>query len=121
MADLFGWFGEDLTILPNGDLLSVDGSIEGEQRVMRRLLTNPGDYVWHKEYGAGLPGYVGQAVEPTSINALTVSQMLLEDAVSRSPLPVVNTTGITNGISTDIKYTDADTGKPVTLGFDVNK
>src|SRR6185312_2121492 len=100
MADLFGWWGQDLTILPNGDLLAVDGTIEGEQRVMRRLLTNPGDYIWQLEYGAGLPRYVGQPEQDDAISALIMSQMMLESAVAQSPLPSVSTTSITNGIST---------------------
>jgi hypothetical protein len=121
MADLFCWWQQDLTIFPNGDLLTVDGTIEGEQRVMRRLLTNAGDYIWHIEYGAGLPGYVGQTPDPLAVNALTLAQMMLEDAVAQDPLPQVNTSLITNGISEDIKYVDANTGKLVTLGFDVNE
>jgi hypothetical protein len=119
--DLFCWWQQDLTLAPDGDLLTVDGTIEGEQRVMRRLLTNPGDYFWHNEYGAGLPKYVGQPEQPDAVSALILSQMMLEDAVAQSPLPQVNTSPITNGISTDIKYVDADTGKSVTLGFDVNE
>jgi hypothetical protein len=121
MADLFCWWQQDLTILPNGDLLTVEGTIEGEQRVLRRLLTNAGDYIWHLEYGAGLPKYVGSPVVPDEVNAVILSQMMLEDAVAQQPLPQVDTTPIANGISTDIKYVDADTGKPVTLGFDVNE
>lgn len=120
MADLFCWWTQDLTILPNGDLLSVDGTIEGEQRVMRRLLTNPGSYIWHPEYGAGLPKYVGQTVQDDAIAALILAQMLIEDAVSQNPLPVVNVTPISNGLSADIKYNDNNTGKLVSLGFDVN-
>ena len=119
MADLFCWWGQDLTILPNGDLLAIEGLVEGEQRVMRRLLTNTGDYIWHLDYGAGLPRFVGQPEQPEAMNALILSQMLLEDAVSQSPLPTVNTTAITNGISADIKYTDADTGEAAALGFNV--
>jgi hypothetical protein len=120
MADLFCWWGQDLTILPNGDLLAVDGTKEGEQRVLRRLLTPPGSYIWHLGYGAGLPKYVGSTAQADEINALTQSQIRLEAAVASTPLPVVRTEKIANGLSTDIKYVDADTGKLVTLGFDVN-
>jgi hypothetical protein len=120
MADLFCWWQQDLTILPNGDLLSVDGTIEGEQRVMRRLLTNPGSYIWHQEYGAGLPKYIGQPVQDNAIAALILAQMLIEDAVSQDPLPVVTVTPISNGLSAGIRYNDNNTGKLVSLGFDVN-
>jgi hypothetical protein len=120
MADLFCWWTQDLTILPNGDLLSVDGTIEGEQRVMRRLLTTPGSYIWHSEYGAGLPQYIGQTVQADAIGALILAQMLIEDAVAQDPLPVVTVSPISNGLSASIKYNDNNTGKLVTLGFDVN-
>ena len=51
MADLYQWWMQDLTIMPDGDLLICSGATktgevmpgcatdEGEQRVSRRLLT----------------------------------------------------------------------------------
>jgi phage baseplate assembly protein W len=95
-------------------------TVEGEQRVLRRLLTSPGTYIWHLEYGAGLPQYVGQPVVPSAINSLIVSQMFLEDSVARDPLPTVHTRKIVNGINVDIKYADNRVGRIVTLGFDIN-
>lgn len=122
MADLFTWWQQDLVILANGDLLVADGTIEGEQRIVRRLLTTAGKYIWHLEYGAGLPQYVGQPALADAVAALITSQLMLEDAVSQSPLPVVSVrTTPTGYMIADIKYVDNETGKPVTLNFNVNQ
>lgn len=132
MSDLFHWWRQDLTIMPSGDLMVCRGieptgsampscaTVEGEQRVLRRLLTAPGSYIWHLEYGAGLPGYVGQPVLPSALNAVIISQMFLEDTVARDPLPTVRTSPILDGIATNIAYRDNNVGRIVTLGFDIN-
>jgi phage baseplate assembly protein W len=121
MADLFVWWGRDLTILPSGDLLIADGTVEGEQRVLRRLLTSPGAYIWHPEYGAGLPAYVGQPANPSAMQALILANMLMEAAVASSPLPVVQVTAAPPGyLTADIKYVDATTGVTVATGFDLS-
>jgi len=120
--DLFHWWEEDLVILPTGDFLLADGTIGGEQRVLRRLLTSPGKYIWHLEYGAGLPNYVGEPVPSQAIASLTFSQLALEDAVSQSPLPVVKAAQNAAGyLNLDIKYVDANTGQPALLNFDVSQ
>lgn len=119
MADLASWFDQDFQVSATGDLLSIDGSLLGQQRILRRLLTNPGDYIWDLTYGAGLPGYVGAAVEPDTIRALIQAQMLLETAIAQSPPPVVTATPISNGMFVQILYVDSDTGKQVNLRFDV--
>lgn len=106
-------------IEPTGSILPSTATVEGEQRVLRRLLTNPGSYLWHLEYGAGLPQYVGQPVVLSAINSLIVSQMFLEDTVARDPLPTVRTTPIVDGISVNISYADNRVGRIVTLGFDI--
>ena len=33
-------------ISSSGDISVVSGPLLGQQRVLRRLLTNPGDYIW---------------------------------------------------------------------------
>ncbi|MEE3500197.1 hypothetical protein [Acidiphilium acidophilum] len=54
MADAGLVFGGDLAIDAGGDLALAAGSALTEQRVLRRLLTNPGDYIWQLSFGAGL-------------------------------------------------------------------
>lgn len=132
MADLFQWWRQDLTIMPDGDLLMASGvsktgeiipegaSIEGEQRVIRRLMTTASQYIWHMAYGAGLPGYVGRPAEIQAIEAITISQMMLEDVVAPSPLPQVIASKILDGINLNISYIDNNVGKQVTVGFDLN-
>ena len=132
MADLFQWWQQDLALLPDGDILICSGATktgeimpgcatdEGEQRVLRRLLTGPGQYIWHPEYGAGLPGFVGQPVQIQALQAIILSQILLEDVVSKDPLPQVVATPILNGVNVNISYLDNNVGKQVTVGFDLN-
>lgn len=122
MADLFTWWQQDLVILPTGDLLLTEGTISGEQRVLRRLLTSPGMYIWHLEYGAGLPSYVGQPALEDAIASLILSQMMMEDVVAKKPLPNISVGANPLGyLYADIKYVDNEVGEPVALGFNVNE
>jgi hypothetical protein len=113
------YVGGDLGPSSTGDLLAVDGLTQGQQRVLRRLLTNPGDYIFQPDYGAGLPKYVGSIADDQKIIALIKGQMLLEPAVARTPAPVVTLTRFFGGISVSIQYTDSGTSEPTTLTFPV--
>jgi hypothetical protein len=123
LADLDHFIGADLAPSGSGDLQAATGTLRGQQRVLRRLLTNPGDYIFHPEYGAGLPRYVGETADVPKIKALVQGQMLLEDAVARSPAPVVTVSPIASadggGFAISIRYVDAPSGQPVTLSFNV--
>jgi phage baseplate assembly protein W len=125
LNDLYHYIGSDLSTSATGDLLSVSDTVRGQQRVLRRLLTNPGDYIFHPEYGAGIAQYIGQLLDIPKITALIQSQMYLEEAVSQSSPPVINVSpisgGITGGIFVEIQYVDAATGNPVNLNFNVNQ
>lgn len=133
MSDLYHYWGNDLSVSASGDLLGVDGTELGQQRVLRRLLTNPaaagqngapglpGDYLFHLDYGAGLPRHVGQVVDVSKIRALIRSQLFREDAVARLPAPEIDVISISGGVSISIRYNDAQTKKPVFLSFDVNQ
>src|SRR5258708_16619680 len=97
MRDLFQWWHQDLTILPNGDLMVCRGieptgsltpsstTVEGEQRVLRRLLTSPGSYIWHLEYGARLPQNVGQPVPTRPPNPVRRPELLPKH--NHAPIP----------------------------------
>lgn len=121
MSDLNHYIGSDLTVSPTGDLQRVDGSLMGQQRVLRRLLTNPGDYMFHPTYGAGLGALVGTVVDVAKIKALIRGQILLERAVSRVPEPDITVSPISNGVSVSIKYTDAASKTAQVLSFNVNR
>ncbi len=118
MPDIDHTIGGDLSISAAGDLLTADGLALSQQRVLRRLLTNPGDYLWHPEYGGGLPAKVGQTEDVPAITAVIRSQMALEATVVQNPAPHVAVTDIPNGIAANIQYTEADSGLTSVLRFD---
>lgn len=121
MSDLDHYIGGDLGVSPTGDLLIAGDSKEGQQRVLRRLLTNPGDYIWHTTYGAGLPGEVGKTLDARRIQGIIRSQIFSEAIVQRSPDPNIIVAQIPNGVSARIQYTDSTTKKAVSLNFDINR
>lgn len=111
MADLHLSWGGDLVVAPAGDLLLVDGDGLGVQRVLRRLLTNPAEVVFHAEYGAGLASFVGQPAAPQRLTALIVAQTVQESAVARTPAPQVAVASTADGTLTAmLHYTSSLTG-----------
>lgn len=120
MNDLNHYIGSDLSTSPTGDLSTVSGIERGKQRILRRLLTNPGDYLFEPDYGAGLGRYVGASVNTTEIVALIEGQLRLEACVAQSPAPVVSVQRTNSTLSVGIQYTDATSGEPTTLYFDVS-
>ncbi len=67
MIDIFLEWAGDLSVGSTGDLALASGPDTTNQRVYRRLLTNPGDYLWQLDYGGGLAQFVGTPVEPADI------------------------------------------------------
>jgi hypothetical protein len=123
LNDLYHYWGNDLTQSNTGDLLTATGTIRGQQRVLRRLLTNPGDYVFQPSYGAGLPAFVGQPIDPFKISAVIRAHILLEDSVAKMPPPQITVQSAPNdptAIAITIAYNDAATGNPVVLSFNVS-
>lgn len=125
LNDLSQYVGGDLSPSGTGDLQAANGTLRGQQRVLRRLLTNPGDYLFHPEYGAGLPKYVGQPADIPKIRALIRGQIQMEDSVAKTPAPNITVTpiraGVGGGFAVSIQYHDAATGQPVNLNFNVSK
>ena len=120
MTDLVHNFGGDLSLSATGDLAVVAGSDAGQQRVLRRLLTNLGGYIWHLDYGAGLGNFVGQAAPAARISAVARRQMRLERGIARRPLPVTTVSSRTDGTTVlTIRYVDATTNANVTLSTPV--
>ena len=89
MADIAHDIGSDLVIGVTGDLATSSGSENVRERVLRRLVTNPGGYIWHLDYGGGLPSFVGTPANAAAIRTTVRGQMLLEAAVARTPVPDV--------------------------------
>ncbi|HEX8894476.1 MAG TPA: hypothetical protein VF783_14190 [Terriglobales bacterium] len=120
------WGGDALTG-PTGDLGVVNNATRSQQRVIRRLLTNPldangpPDYTMHPSYGAGLARYVGMNVDNAKLKALIRGQMLLEDSVAANPAPQITVTQPDpKTISVYIRYTIKGSGSPALLSFNVN-
>jgi hypothetical protein len=121
MADIAHQWGSDLGFGPTGDLAVATGSVLGQQRVLRRLLTNLLDYIWQPSYGAGLAGFIGQPANTSQICATIRSQIFKETAVAQSPEPTIDVTLCPGGASGDvyvqILYVDSETGQTQDLTF----
>ena len=120
MTDAWHIFGADLAISPSGDLALAPALEAGRQRVLRRLLTNPGDYLWAPTYGAGLGRFVGAPVEAQRIEAVIRGQMFKEAAVARRPEPAISVVADQAGsVFADIRYADA-AGGSVSVSFNLD-
>jgi len=119
MFELSHLVGADLTLSNLGDVELSTSLERSQQRILRRLMTNPGDYVFHPEYGAGLPQFIGRPLKIAEVRAVIRSQMLLEESVSSTPEPQIAVVAIPEGLSVSIRYTDANTGALAALSFNV--
>lgn len=120
MQDLSHLWGADLTAGPTGDLASVSATQLGQQRVLRRLLTNPGDYIWQPDYGAGLARRIGSPVNAATLRGIIRSQIFKEAAVARTPEPVIDVVPAVDGsVYVHIRYVDAAGGGTQVLSFSV--
>jgi phage baseplate assembly protein W len=120
MPDLAQFYGNDLAVGPGGDLATVDTTQLGQQRVLRRLLTNPGDYLWNPSYGAGLAQFVGLPVNAARIASVIRSQIFQEPAVAPSPAPLIAVAaGASGTVAVQISYADSTTGETQVLSFSV--
>jgi hypothetical protein len=118
MADVSLEWHDDFQVDATGDLLLVDGDDEVRQRLERRLFTAVQGYVWHPEYGAGLPQKVGSVLSYSEIRAICSSQLTLEASVAPSPPAQLYVSGQPGGlVSIDIKYWDAATGVSVSFSI----
>ncbi len=119
--DLSHNFGADLALSPTGDLaLSAAPSLT-QQRVLRRLLTNAGDYIWQLTYGAGLPQFVGQPGNGLQIRAVIRSQIFGEAAVAKTPEPSIDVTAAAaNQMLVQVRYTDSASSQTQVLSFSVD-
>ena len=121
LNDVNHWVGGDITVSPTGDLGLASADLRTQQRIVRRLVTNPGDYIFHTDYGAGLPQKIGETLDVPALRGLIRSQILQEAGVAQSPEPQVDVAAITGGASVRILYSSAITREPVSLQFNVSK
>ena len=109
------WTG-DWVVSATGDILLANGDDEVRQRLERRLFTAPKGYIWHPEYGAGLPEKIGSVYTVSQIQSIVRSQLNLEASVAPNPpaqLTVVQSPG--GYVTISIKYFDAKTGDAVSF------
>lgn len=116
MPDISHTWGGDLDVSPSGDLLAADGVERAKQRILRRLMTNLGDYIWQPDYGAGLPGAIGDTGTDRIVAAIR-SQLMAETVIAKSPLPVIAVQAIDSGVFVRIEFQNALTGVQDTLQF----
>lgn len=121
MTDASHQWGSDLVTGPTGDLATVSGPLLGQQRVLRRLLTNPGDYIWQLDYGAGLARFIGQPVNASQIRAVIRSQIFKEAAVARQPEPLIDVEiapgGASGTVYVYVRYVDAESSQTQAISF----
>lgn len=118
MADYWLDWHSDFLVSSKGGLVIATGDDYARQRLQRRILTAVHGYVWHREYGAGIPQKVGDPWSPTEIEAICQSQVNLEAAVAPNPPTIVVVREIIPGmVSIDVQYTSAHTG--LTVQFNI--
>ncbi len=118
MPDIAHLWGNDLSLSPTGDLATADIPTVTQQRVLRRLLTNPGDDIWTLDYGAGLSRFIGAPGASGAVRAAIRGQIFKEAAVAQTPEPVINVTASPTGtFYVHIRYADAQSGVTQTLSF----
>lgn len=117
MTDVAHFLGNDLALDATGDLLTVDGPNETRQRILRRLLTTAGDYIWNLDYGAGLPASLGQPTNIARIQAVVRAQIYQEAGVARTPLPTIEVISVDQvTVLLNVTYVDAPSDSTQTIG-----
>src|ERR1700730_9284821 len=120
MSALCTQFGSAPVVGAPGYLPAACGSLLGQQGVLRRLLTNPGDYIWAPDYGAGLARFVGAPADAAQIQAVIRSQIFKEAVVAQQPAPVIDVQSDDAGmVYVHVRYADADSGATQVLSFSV--
>jgi hypothetical protein len=115
VPDISHQWGGDLETGPDGDLRIPPDPVVTQQRILRRLLTASGAYVWNPGYGAGLGSLVGHPVDSRRIQALIGAQLLNEAAVTQDPAPAVTVRNDASqtgqSLYVEISYRDAESGQ----------
>ena len=108
MSDVWHDWGTDLNLGPTGDLLLAADEDLGRQRILRRLLTNPGSYIWALDYGGGLGSFIGEPAAAEQIESVISTQMALESYVDGTQAPVaaiINASSRDSGtVSVQVQY-----------------
>jgi len=116
------WRG-DFGFSASGDLAIVASGQLTHQRVLRRLLTTPGDYLWALSYGAGLGQLVGKPIDSRAVEAMIRLQLKHEESVASTPepqvLPVSNLSVTNNDYVIRITYVEDQSATEKHLTMDL--
>lgn len=121
MADLVEaahWFSGDLILSASGDLARVSGADRARQRVLRRVMTAKGAYLFNVDYGAGLPARVGDNANKAEIAGVIRSQMRQEKTVAQEVEPSVVVDVVQNAVIANVRFLSSD-GEASVLAFEV--
>lgn len=116
MSDLYHVSGYDITLSESGDVGNVTGVEFSQQRVLRRLATNAGAYIFALQYGAGLSGRIGYGDTSTDLVSLITEQLAKEASVAQSPPPEISIVMSKGGRTTiRIVYIASETGQTISV------
>jgi phage baseplate assembly protein W len=118
LYDLNAPWGGDLSLSQTGGLELITGLPLATQRLIRRLLTNLGAYIFEPTYGAGLGRFVGQPINEQAIAALVTSQAEQEDTIA-SVTSVTVTANTISSYGLTIVFVAANTSAQQVLSFTV--
>lgn len=125
MTDLAHYWGSDLQLSATGDLLTIDGVTETNQRILRGLMTAAPEYVFHSKYGAAIGKHVGDALsigDYSKIKADIRAIVIRDPNVASKPEPQLDFKATALGyLSVSISYFYKPTSQLQTLSFNVGK
>lgn len=105
--DVHHIIGDDILLDKSNDLLFVFDTDETNQRIMRRLFTNKGTYIWNAKWGASIPWRVGDTLSAEVyreiVNEIRAA-VLEDDDVAKDPPPEITIEQISNGLICYIRY-----------------
>lgn len=105
--DVHHIIGDDILLDKSNDLAFVFDTDETNQRIMRRLFTNKGTYIWNAKWGASIPWRVGDTLSAEVYREIVneIRAAVLEDGnVAKDPLPEITIEQSSNGLICYIRY-----------------
>ena len=121
LFDLSHTVGFDLSFDATGDLQLTQGREKGQQRLLRRLLTDTGTYLFHLDYGAGLPAQVGEQMDRQRLQTLIRRQLSQEVGIAVQPAPEMTVVPARDGVSVSLRYWEVATSQSVALSFQLDR
>ncbi len=105
--DFFGvdlYFTDDLQLTGSGDYATVEGFEALRQAIRIRLLTTPGEYAIHPDFGCGLKNFVKKRASKADLDILRqtiIDQLSQEERIQN--VEEVTVTRFTSGTMTGVK------------------